>query len=98
VHVLSIIKHTPEGAWCPHPERLYDGVLKGLGLAAAKGARSIAFSMLGTGEGRVNPEDAARLMLSAVRDFHRSTGTALRVHFSLPTFRDYKAVQELLSH
>ena len=96
VHVLSIIKHTPEGAWCPQPDRLYDGILKGLRLAAGKGARSIAFSMLGTGEGRVKPEQAARLMIRAVRDFHRSGG-ALRVHFALPTYRDHEAVQSVLA-
>lgn len=29
VHLISIIKHTPQGAYCPHPERLQDGVEKG---------------------------------------------------------------------
>ena len=96
VHVLSILKHTPQGAWCPDPDRLYDGVLKGLELAAGKGARSIALSMLGTGEGRVKPRHAARLMVRAARDFHRSGGT-MRVAFALPTFRDHEAVQAELA-
>ncbi len=95
-HVISILKHTPEGAWCPHPDKLYDGVLKALELSAQKGARSIAFSMLGTGEGRVPPADAARFMLRAIRDFHRKGGS-LDVTFALPTFRDFDAVQRALT-
>ena len=26
IHIISIIKHTPQGAYCPQPERLRDGV------------------------------------------------------------------------
>ena len=95
-HVISIIKNTPEGAWCPHPEKLHDGVLKALELSAQKGARSIAFSMLGTGEGRVPPADAARSMLRAVQEFHRKGGS-LEVTFALPTFRDFDAAQRALT-
>ncbi|HLY74052.1 MAG TPA: macro domain-containing protein [Planctomycetota bacterium] len=95
-HIISIIKNTPEGAWCPRPERLYDGVLKALKLSAGKGARTVAFSMLGTGEGRVKPSDAAGHMIRAVRDFHRRGGE-LSVTFALPTFRDYEAARALLS-
>lgn len=97
LHVISILKHTPEGAWCPHPEKLYDGVSKALQLAQSAGARSIAFSMLATGEGRVTPEDAARLMVRAMRDFQRSTPGALEIAFSLPTYRDYQAVQAVVA-
>lgn len=89
VHVISIIRNTPQGAWCPHPERLPDGVLKALHLASARGAQSIAFSMLGTGEGRVAPAEAARLMLRGVRAFQG----AIDVRFALPTQRDYEAMQ-----
>ena len=95
-HVISIIKHTPEGAWCPNPERLYDGVLKALELSAGKRARSIAFSMLATGEGRAKPDDVARFMIRAVRDFHRKGGR-MDVTFALPTFRDYEAARRALA-
>lgn len=95
VHVISIIKNTPQGAWCPEPEKLGNGVAKALQLASARGARSIAFSMLATGEGRVRPEDAARIMIDAVRRFHREGGT-IRVLFALPTARDYEAARAFL--
>lgn len=97
VHVLSIIKNTPQGAWCPEPEKLRDGVMTGLRLAAGKGAGSIAFSMLGTGEGRVKPPDAARIMVCAIRDFQRSANHPIAVHFALPTPRDFEAVERYLS-
>jgi len=35
VHIISIIKHTPQGAYCPQPERLCDGVANAL-LAISK--------------------------------------------------------------
>jgi O-acetyl-ADP-ribose deacetylase (regulator of RNase III) len=95
-HVLSIIKNTSEGAWCPKPEKLYDGVMKALELSSEKRVKSIAFSMLGTGEGRVKPADAARIMIRAIQDFQRGGGE-LSVMFALPTFRDYDAVQRLLA-
>src|SRR5215831_16077322 len=30
VHIISIIKHTPQGAYCPEPERLREGVTRAL--------------------------------------------------------------------
>jgi len=95
-HIISIIRNTPEGAWCPRPEKLYDGVLKALELSAGKGARTVALSMLATGEGRVKPVDAASFMIRAVRDFHRRGGE-LSVTLALPTFRDYEAARAVLS-
>ena len=91
-HIISIIKHTPDGAYCPHPERLRDGVAAALQQLSALGARSVAISALGTGEGRVRPNDAARYMLEGVRMHRRAQPTsALAVTFSLPTFADYEA-------
>src|SRR5262245_58826214 len=43
LHIISIIKHTPQGAYCPQPERLRDGVLSALTIAAGLGVRSAAF-------------------------------------------------------
>src|SRR5579862_4462248 len=40
LHIISIIKNTPQGAYCPQPERLRDGVCSALKLAADAGARS----------------------------------------------------------
>lgn len=93
VHVLSIIRDTPEGAWCPEPENLSEGVTKALRLASGKGAQSIAFSMLGTGEGRVKPEDAARIMLRGIRAFEG----AMEVTLALPTRRDLDAMRKRLA-
>jgi O-acetyl-ADP-ribose deacetylase (regulator of RNase III) len=93
VHVISIIKNTPEGAWCPEPNKLPDGVTKALQLATKKGAQSIAFSMLATGEGRVTPDDAAKLMLRGIRAFKGH----IDVTFALPTPRDHTAVQRALA-
>ena len=92
IHIISIIKHTPQGAYCPQPERLRDGVCAALTAASKVGARSVALSALGTGEGRVKPCDAARYMLEGVRTFRLSEqGAALAVTFSLPSYRDYEA-------
>ena len=92
IHIISIIKHTPEGAYCPQPGRLRDGVCAGLLAASRAGARSVAISALGTGEGRVPPGDAARYMLDGVTAFRREArGTDLAVMFSLPDYRDYEA-------
>jgi O-acetyl-ADP-ribose deacetylase (regulator of RNase III) len=72
IHIISIINHTPEGAYCPQPERLRDGVCSALLAASKVGARSVGLSALGTGEGRVAPRDAARYMLDGVRAFRQS--------------------------
>jgi O-acetyl-ADP-ribose deacetylase (regulator of RNase III) len=98
VHIISIIKHTPQGAYCPEPERLRDGVTTSLFEVSKLGALSIAISALGTGEGRVDPRLAARYMLSGVRAFRENEpGSKLAVTFSLPSFRDYEAFSAVLS-
>lgn len=92
LHIVSIIKNTPQGAYCPQPERLRDGVCAALKLAADAGARSIAISALGTGEGRVDPRTAARFMLEGIAAYRQSEKSVdLAVSFSLPSFRDYEA-------
>ncbi len=96
-HLISIIKYTPQGAYCPHPEKLYNGVFKSIELAYYKGAHSIAFSAMGTGEGRIKPEHCARLMISAVKDFRKKTPNKnIDIYFSLPSYRDYKAFCDYL--
>jgi O-acetyl-ADP-ribose deacetylase (regulator of RNase III) len=98
VHLISIIKHTPQGAYCPHPERLRQGVAAALHAVSELGARSIAFSALGTGEGRVDPRDAARYMLEGVRAFNEAKPrSGLAVTFSLPSYRDYEAFVSVIS-
>jgi len=91
-HIVSIIKHTAQGAYCPEPERLREGVSKALSAVSKLGARSIAISALGTGEGRVEPRAAARYMFGGVRLFRAAEPHApLEVTFSLPSYRDYEA-------
>jgi O-acetyl-ADP-ribose deacetylase (regulator of RNase III) len=98
VHIISIIKHTPQGAYCPEPERLGEGVTRALVEVSKLGARSIAISALGTGEGRVVPRLAARYMLSGVRAFREShPASKLGVTFSLPSLRDYEAFSAIAS-
>jgi O-acetyl-ADP-ribose deacetylase (regulator of RNase III) len=98
VHIISIIKHTPQGAYCPAPERLGDGVARALVEVSKLGARSIAISALGTGEGRVEPRLAARYMFNGVHAFRESNpASKLAVIFSLPSFRDYEAFSSVMS-
>jgi O-acetyl-ADP-ribose deacetylase (regulator of RNase III) len=93
-HIVSIITRTSQGDWCPYPDKLYDGTKSGLRQVLEAGAQSIAISALATGEGRVKPEDAARLMLTAVRDFQREPANRkLKIVFSLPTYEDYEAFE-----
>ena len=97
-HIISIIKHTPEGAYCPEPERLSEGVAAALLAVSRLGATSIALSALGTGEGRVDPRDAARHMLQGVSAFRAAEpGSPLTVTFSLPSYRDYEAFVSCMS-
>jgi len=97
IHIISIIKHTPEGAYCPQPERLRDGVCAALSAATTAGARSVALAALGTGEGRVTPRDAARYMLAGVSAFRQSsTVSGLAVTLSLPSYRDYEAFSSVV--
>lgn len=98
VHIISIIKHTPQGAYCPEPERLREGVVSALREVSKLGARSIAISALGIGEGRVEPKLAAKYMFSGVRAFRETEPSSnLAVMFSLPSFRDYEAFSEVMS-
>lgn len=97
VHLISIIKYTPQGAYCPQPERLREGVCAALAAVSQLGAQSIAFSALGTGEGRVTPSAAAKYMLDGVIAFQQSRcAVELAITFSLPTFRDYEAFRNEL--
>jgi O-acetyl-ADP-ribose deacetylase (regulator of RNase III) len=97
IHLVSIIKETPQGAYCPEPARLSAGVHAALEAASQKGARSIAFSALGTGEGRVHPLDAANYMMDGLRAFRQSSANPnLAVTFSLPSFRDYEAFHSIV--
>jgi O-acetyl-ADP-ribose deacetylase (regulator of RNase III) len=97
LHIISIIKNTPQGAYCPQPERLRDGVCTALKLAADVGARSIAISALGTGEGRVEPCTAARYMLEGIAAYRQTEKRAdLAVTFSLPSFRDFEAFTSVM--
>ena len=91
-HIVSIITKTPQGDWCPYPEKLYDGMLSGLNQVLATGATSFAVSALATGEGRVSSNDAARLMLTAIREFQRvKENRKLKIVLSLPTYDDFTA-------
>jgi len=97
LHIISIIKHTPQGAYCPQPERLRDGVCAALQIASKAGARSVAISALGTGEGRVAPQNAARYMLDGISAFRASSRESdLEVILSLPSYRDYEAFISVL--
>lgn len=97
LHIISIIKHTPQGAYCPQPERLRDGVTAALTAAFRAGARSVALSALGTGEGRVEPRDASKYMLDGVAAFREaSKGSDLAITFSLPSYRDYEAFSSVV--
>jgi len=96
-HIVSIIKNTPQGAWCPEPERLADGVYTTLEEAERRGLIRVAFSALGTGEGRVPPLTAARIMVDSVmRYFHTIHDSLLSVQFSLPSDRDFDAFSRYL--
>ncbi len=97
LHVISIIKNTPQGAYCPQPERLREGISSAMEAAFKLGATSIAFAALATGEGRVEPANAAQYMLDGVKDFRiNHPGATLAVTFSLPTFRDFEAFASVI--
>lgn len=96
LHIISIIKNTPQGAYCPTPERLPEGVELALKLAYTKGCRSVALAAVATGEGRVPPREAARLMLTGVARFQNRYSTDLTITFCLPTTSDYEAFQAVL--
>ena len=98
LHIISIIKNTPDGAYCPQPERLREGVINALKSAAELGAHSLALSALGTGEGRVEPRIAAGYMLDGVRAFRQHEVRAeVAVTFCLPSYRDYEAFKSVYS-
>jgi O-acetyl-ADP-ribose deacetylase len=96
LHIISIVKHTPQGAYCPQPERLREGIATALREAAELGARSVAFSALGTGEGRVDPHSAASYMVEGVKAFCQSNAARMEITFSLPSFRDYEAFSAIV--
>lgn len=97
-HIISIQKHTDQGAWCPHPERLEKGVVRALELAEAREASTLALSALGTNEGRVKADHAATMMVRAARQYFRDhPESSLRVIFSLPNPRDFEAFEKALS-
>ena len=99
VHIISVRKHAEQGTFCPEPQRLADGVMRALELASQRKASTIAFSALGTGEGRVTSEQSARLMISATRTWHRNhPDSGLRVEFCLPSEKDYAAFMNVLAH
>ena len=89
---ILVAAGTPQGAWCPEPQRLEEGVFEALRRVHRLGGTSIALSALGTGEGRVKPALAAKLMLSGVKKFYEQyKDSTLAVTFSLPSERDFKA-------
>lgn len=97
-HIISIKKLTSQGSYCPHPERLEAGVLRALELADQHKVHSMAFSALGTGEGRVAPEHCARLMIGGARKYFREhPGSPIRVMFCLPNPRDYECFENELA-
>ncbi len=97
-HIISIIKNTPEGAYCPHPEKIIDGVTKSLAIARLLKAKSIAFSALATGEGRVTSQKCAQFMLQAARSFaNTNKKQPIEIIFALPSYPDYIAFQNILS-
>jgi O-acetyl-ADP-ribose deacetylase (regulator of RNase III) len=98
-HIVSILKGTPEGDWCPHPEMLAGGVEVAIRRVLKLGGTSLAISALGTGEGRVPPARAAEVMLLGARTAMREAGDRGRdfqLHFSLPSLRDFIAFEEAL--
>jgi O-acetyl-ADP-ribose deacetylase (regulator of RNase III) len=97
LHIVSIIKDTPQGAYCPTPELLPLGVETALKLAYSKGCRSVALAALATGEGRVPPSDAARYMLTGVSQFQATYKADLDITFCLPTASDHEAFQTMLN-
>ena len=94
-HIVSIIKHTPQGSWCPHPEKLSAGVARALQFARHLQLHSAAFSALATGEGRVAPAESAHLMLQGLLDYRRDNPDwPLAVTFALPTEVDLEAFEK----
>jgi len=97
-HIITIIQDTPEGAWCPRPERLAEGVGSILSQAERLGVSRVAFTALGTGQGRVLPERCARILVEAVRKHQREhPESEMRVTFCLPVDRHYQAFQQVLA-
>ncbi len=92
-HIVSIRKHTSQGAWCPEPDKLAAGVERCLQGCRERNLSSVALSCLGTGEGRVDPAHAARMMVGAAKQH----GKGLEVTFALPNARDYAAFERQLS-
>lgn len=97
-HIITIIEDTPEGPWCPRPEQLAEGVESILCQAEEHKVSRVAFTALGTGQGRVAPDRCARILVEAVRKHQREhPGSEMRVTFCLPADRDYQAFQQVLA-
>lgn len=98
-HIITIIRHTPEGSWCPRPELLARGVETVLRLAEHRQISRVAFCALGTGEGRVPPERCAKILIEAARKHQREFPESdMRITFCLPADRDYQAFNQVLAH
>jgi len=52
-----------------NPEKVFRAVTAAIELAKKKKLKSLAFPGMGTGVGRVNPEDSAKAMIDAIRNF-----------------------------
>lgn len=97
-HIITIVQDTPEGPWCPRPERLAEGVESILSQAEQLRVSRVAITSLGTGQGRVPPERCARILVEAVRKHQREHPTSeMRVTFCLPVDRDFQAFQQVLA-
>jgi O-acetyl-ADP-ribose deacetylase (regulator of RNase III) len=95
-HLITIKTGTSQGNWCPEPARLGESVYRAL-IMLERRAETIAFSSLGTGEGRAQPDEIARLMVGGTRDYFRDyPESPLKVLFSLPDYEDYQAFQRAL--
>jgi O-acetyl-ADP-ribose deacetylase (regulator of RNase III) len=95
LHIVSIIRDTPQGAYCPTPKLLPHGVETALKLSFSKGCRSLAQAASATGEGRVGPADAARFMLTGVSQFQAKYKADLDITLCLPTASDHEAFQAM---
>ncbi len=97
-HIISIIKNTSQGDYCPQPKNLALGVTKTLTFANILGAKSVAFSALATGEGRVNPTTSAKLMLDSAYDFIKENNLDIQIIFALPNYPEYQAFLARKNH
>lgn len=89
-HIVSIL--TKNDDWQPNLEALEEGVLRCLEFAEDLRLRSVTFSAVGSGAGRVDGMECARMMLSAVRRHRQSAPDwPMSITFSLPSSEDFDA-------